>query len=61
MLIVFCLNQHRSYKSGFVWHDLCEDDLIRPAHGDEYILKGSEIIDDSNSGSLSLTIAFRNM
>ncbi|KAJ8439287.1 hypothetical protein Cgig2_016835 [Carnegiea gigantea] len=41
----------RSYKSGFVWHDLCEDDLILPAHGSEYILKGSEIIDESNPGA----------
>lgn len=40
-----------------MWHDLCEDDLILPAHGDEYILKGSEIIEDSNSGNLSLRIA----
>lgn len=42
-----------------MWHDLCEDDLILPAHGDEYILKGSEVIEDSNSnsGNISLTIA----
>lgn len=43
----------RSYKSGFVWHDLCEDDLILPAHGDEYVLKGSELFDESNSGRFS--------
>ncbi|CAO2813025.1 unnamed protein product [Amaranthus hypochondriacus] len=49
----------RSYKSGFVWHDLCEDDLILPAHGDEYILKGSEIIDDSNSGRFSPVGVYR--
>lgn len=35
----------RSYKSGFVWQDLSEDDLILPAHGNEYILKGSELLD----------------
>ena len=40
----------RSYKSGFVWHDICEDDLILPAHGHEYVLKGSELFDDCNSG-----------
>lgn len=39
----------RSYKNGFVWHDLSEDDLILPAHGSEYVLKGSELFDDSNS------------
>lgn len=49
----------RSYKSGFVWHDLCEDDLILPAHGDEYILKGSEIIEDSNPGRFSPVPVYR--
>ncbi|OAY51517.1 hypothetical protein MANES_04G013400v8 [Manihot esculenta] len=39
----------RSYKSGFVWHDLCEDDLILPAHGNEYVLKGSELFEETNS------------
>ncbi|GFS36980.1 similar to UPSTREAM OF FLC protein [Actinidia rufa] len=43
----------RSYKSGFVWHDLCEDDLILPAHGHEYVLKGSELFDNCNSGRFS--------
>ncbi|KAL2328546.1 hypothetical protein Fmac_021973 [Flemingia macrophylla] len=38
----------RSYKNGFVWHDLCEDDIILPAHGNEYVLKGSELFDESN-------------
>ena len=42
----------RSYKNGFVWHDLCEDDLILPAHGNEYVLKGSELFEESNSGGL---------
>ncbi|CAN4101555.1 unnamed protein product [Withania somnifera] len=40
----------RSYKNRFVWHDLCEDDLILPAHGTEYVLKGSELCEGSNSG-----------
>lgn len=40
----------RSYKNGFVWHDLCEDDLILPANGNEYVLKGSELVEESNSG-----------
>ncbi|KAH1142205.1 hypothetical protein AAZX31_12G077200 [Glycine max] len=43
----------RSYKSGFVWHDLCEDDIILPAHGNEYVLKGSELFDESNSDRFS--------
>ncbi|CAI9104966.1 OLC1v1003771C1 [Oldenlandia corymbosa var. corymbosa] len=49
----------RSYKNGFVWHDLCEDDLILPAHGNEYVLKGSELFEDSNSGGFSPAAAIR--
>ncbi|PIA43633.1 hypothetical protein AQUCO_01900199v1 [Aquilegia coerulea] len=45
----------RSYKNGFVWHDLCEDDLILPAHGSEYVLKGSEIFEESHSDHLRPT------
>jgi hypothetical protein len=40
----------RSYKNGFVWHDLSEDDLVLPATDDEYVLKGSELVDQSPSG-----------
>ncbi|KAK4255162.1 hypothetical protein QN277_008194 [Acacia crassicarpa] len=43
----------RSYKNGFVWHDLCEDDLILPAHGNEYVLKGSELFEESHSDRYS--------
>ncbi|GMI96961.1 SOSEKI3 [Hibiscus trionum] len=43
----------RSYRNGFVWHDLSEDDLILPAHGNEYVLKGSELFDESNSDRFS--------
>lgn len=37
----------RSYKNGFVWHDLLEEDLVVPVHGNEYVLKGSELLDRS--------------
>ncbi|KAL1177621.1 hypothetical protein V6Z11_A03G043300 [Gossypium hirsutum] len=43
----------RSYRNGFVWHDLSEDDLILPAHGNEYVLKGSELFEESNSDRFS--------
>ncbi|KAJ7947883.1 Protein UPSTREAM OF FLC like [Quillaja saponaria] len=43
----------RSYKNGFVWHDLSENDLILPAHGNEYVLKGSELFEESNSDRFS--------
>ncbi|KAE9593170.1 hypothetical protein Lalb_Chr19g0136931 [Lupinus albus] len=53
MASMYSWSRKRSYKNGFVWHDLCEDDLILPAHGNEYVLKGSEIFDESNSDRFS--------
>lgn len=55
MAFEFC----RNYKNGFVWHDLGEDDLILPSNGNEYILKGSELFDESNSGNGNLHL-FKN-
>ncbi|CAL0332623.1 unnamed protein product [Lupinus luteus] len=49
MVSLYSWSCKRSYKNGFVWHDLFEDDLILPARGSEYVLKGSELIDESNS------------
>ncbi|KDP44192.1 hypothetical protein JCGZ_05659 [Jatropha curcas] len=47
MASLYSWSSKRSYKNGFVWHDLTEDDLIYPAHGHEYVLKGSELLDSS--------------
>ncbi|KAG0453297.1 hypothetical protein HPP92_025961 [Vanilla planifolia] len=47
----------RSYKNGFVWHDLCDDDLILPTNGDEYVLKGSELLDQSPPDRAHQTVA----
>ncbi|CAH2073297.1 unnamed protein product [Thlaspi arvense] len=33
----------RSYRNGFVWNDLAENDVIYPSDCAEYVLKGSEI------------------
>jgi hypothetical protein len=34
-----------------VWHDLSEGDLLLPAQGNEYVLKGSELqLDQSTPG-----------
>nr|XP_010918909.1 protein UPSTREAM OF FLC [Elaeis guineensis] len=49
MAAIYSWSCKRSYKSGFVWHDLSEDDLVLPAHGNEYVLKGSELLDQSSS------------
>ncbi|XP_059432921.1 protein SOSEKI 2 [Corylus avellana] len=35
----------RSYKSGYVWNDLAENDIIYPAEGAEFVLKGSELVE----------------
>ncbi|XP_071711753.1 protein SOSEKI 5-like isoform X2 [Rutidosis leptorrhynchoides] len=35
----------RSYKNGYVWHDLSEDDLIEAINSQDYILKGSELLE----------------
>lgn len=51
----------RSYKNGFVWHDLCEDDLILPANGNEYVLKGSELVEESNSGRFAPAVKLQNL
>ncbi|KAK8944288.1 hypothetical protein KSP39_PZI008186 [Platanthera zijinensis] len=42
----------RIYRKRFVWQDLAEDDLIMPAHGSDYILKGSLILDQIPAVSL---------
>ncbi|KAL9685746.1 hypothetical protein QQ045_023198 [Rhodiola kirilowii] len=34
----------RSYKHGYVWNDLADDDVIYPTQGAEYVLKGSELL-----------------
>ncbi|KAK9058622.1 hypothetical protein SSX86_023464 [Deinandra increscens subsp. villosa] len=48
----------RSYKNAFVWNDLGEDDLVVPARENEYILKGSELVEEHNSGRF---VAARNI
>ncbi|CAA2983488.1 Hypothetical predicted protein [Olea europaea subsp. europaea] len=35
----------RSYKNGYVWNDLAENDIIYPSEGAEYVLKGSELVE----------------
>ncbi|KAL8146170.1 hypothetical protein AgCh_004057 [Apium graveolens] len=42
---MYSWSSKRSYKNGFVWQDLEEDDIIYPAEGQEYILKGSELLE----------------
>ncbi|KAK6929302.1 Protein SOSEKI [Dillenia turbinata] len=46
---MYSWSSKRSYKNGFVWQDLTENDFIYPVHGHEYVLKGSEIVDNFSS------------
>ncbi|KAI3444917.1 hypothetical protein Pfo_001582 [Paulownia fortunei] len=39
----FSWSYKRRYKTGYVWQDLLDDDLITPISDNEYVLKGSEI------------------
>ncbi|CAD5172467.1 unnamed protein product [Musa acuminata subsp. malaccensis] len=57
MASLYSWSSKRCYKNGFVWHDLSEDDLIYPAHGHEYVLKGSELLQPVSSPSSQDTIA----
>lgn len=47
MATMYSWSCKRSYKNGFVWHDLSENDFICPAHAHEYVLKGSELLDNA--------------
>ncbi|KAL5757305.1 hypothetical protein ACOSP7_019916 [Xanthoceras sorbifolium] len=49
MASMYFWSSKRSYKNGFVWQDLSENDFIYPCHGNEYILKGSQILEHSSS------------
>ncbi|XP_026418576.1 protein UPSTREAM OF FLC-like isoform X2 [Papaver somniferum] len=39
----FAWSYKRRYKTGYVWQDLLDDDLISPISDNEYVIKGSEI------------------
>ncbi|KFK27515.1 hypothetical protein AALP_AA8G393300 [Arabis alpina] len=63
MASLYSWSSKRSYKNGFVWQDLSEDDFIFPVQGQEYVLKGSEVVDScliSNPRSLLETTSFRD-
>ncbi|XP_038707087.1 protein UPSTREAM OF FLC-like [Tripterygium wilfordii] len=62
MASMYSWSSKRSYKNGFVWRDLSEDDIILPAHGNEYVLKGSELFEESSSDRFSTgNIKFQNL
>ncbi|KAF8021970.1 hypothetical protein BT93_G2184 [Corymbia citriodora subsp. variegata] len=50
MANMYSWSSKRTYKSGYVWQDLTEDDLIHPCNGHEYILKGSQLLQGPSPG-----------
>ncbi|CAL5065529.1 unnamed protein product [Urochloa decumbens] len=44
MATMYSWSCKRRYKTGFVWHDVLEDDMLLPAQGSEYVLKGSLLL-----------------
>ncbi|KAG5058330.1 hypothetical protein JHK86_013326 [Glycine max] len=45
MPLQYSWSSKRNYKSGYVWYDLGLKDIIHPAEGGEYVLKGSELVE----------------
>ncbi|KAF2300435.1 hypothetical protein GH714_013240 [Hevea brasiliensis] len=56
MATLYTWSSKRSYKNGFVWHDLGKNDFIYTVHGHEYVLKGSELLDPSINPKKSLLL-----
>ncbi|KOM30687.1 hypothetical protein LR48_Vigan01g024100 [Vigna angularis] len=45
MPLQYSWSSKRNYESGYVWYDLALKDIIHPAEGGEYVLKGSELVE----------------
>ncbi|KAF7839979.1 protein UPSTREAM OF FLC-like [Senna tora] len=39
----------RNYKRGYVWCDLAANDVVYPTEGAEYVLKGSQLVQEASS------------
>ncbi|WCJ19547.1 hypothetical protein M5689_001832 [Euphorbia peplus] len=46
---MYCWASKRNYKNGYLWQDLSDDDLIHPSRGQDYILKGSLLLESCQS------------
>ncbi|XP_057800425.1 protein SOSEKI 1-like [Salvia miltiorrhiza] len=55
----FAWSYKRTYKTGYVWQDILDDDLLTPISDNEYVLKGSEISSTNhNIGKTKLLLTF---
>ncbi|RLM87551.1 cell wall protein RBR3-like [Panicum miliaceum] len=57
MAAMYSWSCKRRYKTGFVWHDVLEDDVLLPAQGSEYVLKGSLLLPHHSSPPAALVAA----
>ncbi|CAN6476655.1 unnamed protein product [Victoria cruziana] len=55
----FSWSNKRRYKTGYIWQDLHDDDLIAPLSDNEYVLKGSEIPAIASPENTSITSKVR--
>ncbi|KAK6143104.1 hypothetical protein DH2020_023452 [Rehmannia glutinosa] len=51
----FAWSYKRRYKTGYVWQDLVDDDLVTPISDNEYVLQGSEISSTTNNTAVVMT------
>ncbi|XP_022897377.1 uncharacterized protein LOC111411033 isoform X2 [Olea europaea var. sylvestris] len=49
----FAWSYKRKYRTGYIWQDLLDDDLVTPITDNEYVLKGSEISSPTSNKDLS--------
>ncbi|KAK6162823.1 hypothetical protein DH2020_002664 [Rehmannia glutinosa] len=54
----FSWSYKRRYKTGYVWQDLLDDDLINPISDNEYVLKGSDISSSTIKGKLETSFPY---
>ncbi|KAI7726783.1 hypothetical protein M8C21_002159 [Ambrosia artemisiifolia] len=60
MAVSYSWSSKRSYKNGFVWQDLSDNDFIYPVNGQDYVLKGSEIVVAGSEPHVSPSPEFKN-
>ncbi|KAI4345217.1 hypothetical protein L6164_012359 [Bauhinia variegata] len=61
MPLLYSWSCKRSYKSGYVWYDLSADDVIHPAEGAEYVLKGSQLLQPCSERFQQLHVSSRQI
>ncbi|XP_071728818.1 protein SOSEKI 5-like [Rutidosis leptorrhynchoides] len=53
MANMFSWSFKRIYKNGYVWHDLSEDDLVEATNNHDYILKGTELLQTTETNNFN--------